>query len=279
MRGSKLNLIGQQFGKLSVIERGESKGYRTYWVCKCDCGNISSVRGSHLVRGAVKSCGKCLLDIIGETYGHFTVVSYAEKRHNKDNYWYIRCSCGEVKKIRQDLLLKGDLPRCGCREKVRAPKRYSAHPLLRIWLGMKSRCYDAGNKRYRNYGGRGITVCDRWLDSFDSFVEDMGERPSGYTLDRINNDGNYEPSNCRWVTKLVNNRNKSNNIYMVFMGIRFCLAELAALMGLSGKACSKRLKNGWPLTGAMLFPVKTDLTLVNIGRFMRNKKRINAYGF
>ena len=101
------------------------------------------------------------------------------------------------------------------------------HPYYRVWTGMKDRCYNSNSLQYSDYGGRGITVCDRWSD-FTLFVEDMGERPKGYTLDRIDNDGNYEPSNCRWTSRAIQQRNR-----------RYCLPENNSMV------CIRAYENGF----------------------------------
>lgn len=121
-------------------------------------------------------------------------------------YWVCLCACGNVVQVRAGQLAKPGNKSCGCRRVEWTGAAHRLHGLSKTttynsWIGMKDRCLNSQNKRYRDYGGRGIGICVRWLESFDNFLEDMGERPRNLSIDRINNDGNYEPENCRWATK------------------------------------------------------------------------------
>ena len=113
------------------------------------------------------------------------------------------------------------------------------------WLSMIQRCTNPKNTAYRNYGARGITVCARWRNSFEAFLADMGDRPEGKTLDRINNDGNYEPGNCRWATKKQQCRNSRKNRVVTVGTQTGCLSELAELFGQPQNRARKRLNAGW----------------------------------
>lgn len=151
------NISGKRFGRLVVIKlhpvRDESGHAR--WVCVCDCGKKTIIRGISLRQGDTRSCG-CLNVEMVIARGHLR------------------------KGIRIKEFRKGD------------------HPLYETWHAMKTNCRSNKGKRYRLYRSRGITVCDRWCKSFDAFIEDVGERPAGMFLCRINKDGNFEPKNCRW---------------------------------------------------------------------------------
>lgn len=118
------------------------------------------------------------------------------------------------------------------------PKEYM------VWKGIFSRCYNPTTKGYHRYGGRGIKVCERWR-SFINFLDDMGERPEGMTLDRINNDGDYEPGNCRWATYQQQAQNKSTNVNITINGETHCLAEWSRRSGISDSVLRKRLNDGW----------------------------------
>ncbi len=118
---------------------------------------------------------------------------------------------------------------------------YRKVPLYGTWECMISRCYNPKHKHYKNYGGRGITVCDRWKD-LQLFIMDMGERPPGYTLDREDNNGNYEPSNCRWASRLTQNRNARTNVYYTYKGETKCLAEWSSILGIQDNALRHRIK-------------------------------------
>src|SRR5688572_1102970 len=128
------------------------------------------------------------------------------------------------------------------------------HPLYSIWTGMKYRCQNPKARKYVIYGGRGIKVCERWND-FANFLADMGERPAGMTIERIDNDGDYEPSNCRWATQKEQERNKSTNVKFLFQGKERCVAEIAELTGVPRYYIYARLRRGWPVERALTEPV------------------------
>jgi hypothetical protein len=129
------------------------------------------------------------------------------------------------------------------------------HPLYSIWLGMRARCKDKNLKYYCNYGGRGIKVCERW-QVFANFVEDMGPRPEGYSLDRINNDGNYEPNNCRWADKKQQSRNTRRTNKVVIDGKQYLIIDLADRAGMKADTILNRIKKGLPFE-EIISPVRT----------------------
>lgn len=208
------NLVGKKYGKLTVIAKHPEKvgkNRRIQWICKCECGNKRNCITYSLNSGKAVSCG-CHLEknLIGMKFNHLEVVSKSKKT-NKWNatFWKCKCDCGNYTEVRTGHLNSGSVKSCGCKiGLMRHAIKGDEAPEYRSWLAMKQRCYNSNNVSFKHYGGRGITVCEKWINSYKTFYEDMGERPNkNYSLDRIDVNEGYNPENCRWADRTTQSRN------------------------------------------------------------------------
>lgn len=164
-------------------------------------------------------------DLTGQRFGSLTVIEESPERKNGAVCWLCKCDCGKITKpIRNDALKSGEIVSCGCFRSKSIQQRNFVHGFFLdskrkqhayvVWTGMKQRCFNQNSKDYKHYGGRGIAVCDEWKDNFQAFYDHVSQLPhfgeEGYSLDRINNDGNYKPGNVRWATAKEQMNNRRN---------------------------------------------------------------------
>lgn len=213
-----IDLVGQRFGRLIVLSRDpEGTGRKVRWNCRCDCGVLTSVSGNNLRAGKTQSCGCLQRELAAER----------QRTHGateRGNHW----------------------------------------PEWGVYCQMLNRCYRPETDSYRNYGGRGIQVCDRWRfgedgkSGFECFIDDMGRRPaSGLSIDRFpDNDGNYEPGNCRWATASQQQLNARTAVRLEFGGREMAASEWADELGMPVKALYHRISRGWTVERALTQPLR-----------------------
>lgn len=234
----------------------------------CDSGSKDGWR--FILQGSHKACihfimqkhngyGNNFQDLTGQRFGRLVVVRRIPNL-GRFSRWECHCECGSVKDAASHKLKDGSVRSCGCLRRETITKHGMSPsgartPEYRTWKAMKARCNNPNYPFFSDYGGRGIKICERW-HKFECFYADMGTRPSkAYSIERIFNDGNYEPSNCRWATSKEQNRNRRDTILVEWEGKKRALAELAELYGISHSTASKRLKAGWCLVDVLTRPL------------------------
>ena len=254
MRLKKQNdeLVGKRFGKLTVLqyEMPIRAGLHGTYKCICDCGNISNVRKESLLSARTKSCGRCGRYEIekGMRFGHLVAEEYVGV-HNHLRSWKCFCDCGNSAIISEGELRRGVRKTCGCGTGcghiVEGARNHglSRTRLYRIWAGMKRRCFSPKCEKYPLYGERGITVCKEWMN-FKPFYD--WAYSNGYTdtlsIDRIDSNGNYEPSNCRWATSSEQVRNTRANKWFSYNGETHLLCDWARKVDVSPETIKRRFE-------------------------------------
>lgn len=199
------------------------------------------------------------IDMTGRRVGTLLILSRAEKSTSAGSArWNYVCDCGHRGEANGNSLRKKQKSCLGCAKRTHGHTRKRTRSSEYLsYQGMMQRCYDPNSIGYARYGGRGIRVCERWLSSFENFLEDMGSKPRPrMSIERTNNDGNYEPSNCRWATFTEQNRNKSTNRIIEFGGRTMTLAEAIQLSGLNKATVGDRLREGWETEKALTEPAR-----------------------
>lgn len=248
-----IDITGKKFNYITALEyKGSGK-----WLFRCDCGNEFVRTKERIVSGETKSCGCGLgktptVNIEGMRFGRLVALRPIPNSGKSGGYlkWVFKCDCGREIVRSGKMVRSGYISSCGClkRDYLRSKNAptykhgRSNTPEFHIWSGMIHRCTNPNSKAYKNYGGRGIKVCDRWRNSFENFLADMGERPSKeYSIDRIDVNGNYEPTNCRWVLWEIQCQNKRNTKYFEYQGVKHSLREWCNIYGVKEATVKNRI--------------------------------------
>lgn len=268
--------IGDRFGNLVVEKEIEPFVYKSgikdrQYLCRCACGKEKALKRNYLLSGYPTNCGCSRKNIsfhIGDKYGQLTIIERAENDNRNQTRVVCKCDCGKVVTVRIIHLKSGMTKSCGCYLRERVKQSSTKHGqsnsrLYSVWNGMKDRCYNINNRQYKNYGGRGIKICEEWQD-FEPFYKwaiSYGYNPEAVkgkcTIDRINNDGNYEPSNCRWVGMDIQQKNKRPTSKGMFEmdGVVKSLKDWCKLYGTSPSVVYGRTQRGWDKVKAITTPI------------------------
>ncbi|MCK5616828.1 hypothetical protein KAR91_83980 [Candidatus Pacearchaeota archaeon] len=186
-------------------------------------------------------------DLTGEKFGRLIVIGLNRVNKYHQRFWECRCNCGTTKIINGSRLKKGETKSCGCLHRdIVTTHGMEKTATYRIWRNMLYRCRTATSKDYKNYGGRGIAVCERWF-TFENFLKDMGERPENMSIERLENNKDYSPENCKWATTKEQNRNHRGNRKITYKGETKILIEWAEHLGIKYGTLQCRLHRGWSI--------------------------------
>lgn len=198
-------------------------------------------------------------DITGQTFGRLTAIKYVYSDKSRTAVWQCKCNCGNIVNVKGTELRNGQVNSCGCLQKERARMSNTKHgksntKLHPVWRGMKQRCYNKNDKRYKYYGARGIAVCDEWRNDFMAFYTwsmNNGYK-EGLTIDRIDINGNYEPDNCRWTTQKQQNKNTRHNKNYTINGETYCLKDWCTILRLKYSTVANRINlYNWSIERAL----------------------------
>ena len=265
----KQDLSGQRFGKLVAIERRVDGK----WLCKCDCGNVIAVAIGNLKNGHTTSCGCARvesnhhrsMDLTDQRFGRLVVIERADRTPSGAIRWKCKCDCGKTTVVAQSNLRMGHTQSCGCLSVETSRKQSLIHGdahvsrIYEIWKNMRSRCNNANNPAYANYGGRGISICEEWSSypAFKAWALSHGYADN-LSIDRIDVNQGYAPENCRWATAKTQSNNCRTNHVIEYQGTSYTLSQLAEFANLPVSTLYNRLITlGWDIDRAVSVPARS----------------------
>lgn len=268
------NIIGKKFNRLTAIERIYDNSKYVKYLFECECGNKKIIAKHSVVNGLTKSCGclsnektkqRSFKNLKGKIFGRLTVIS-PHHTTRLGTYWNCKCECGNECIILTTKLSNGHTTSCGCRKKelnkviseINKTHELSNSRIYGIYRGMISRCYKKYSSSYERYGGRGITICQEWLDDFMNFYNWSMENgyQDGLSIDRIDSNGNYEPNNCRWSTSKEQANNTRATVFLTYKGETKSASEWSEITGIRRNTITRRKRDGW--TDEECLSIKND---------------------
>lgn len=264
---------GQKFGRLTLVSSYVNNKNRSSWRCVCECGKKVFVKDGSINNGHVRSCG-CLRRECNRRYKPFEPKQTVARltllfkfRKNGILFWRSLCECGTRTTASDGNIRSGNVKSCGCLLRETAAARHTTHgeskktPEWLAWKNMIDRCENPDHQAFKNYGMRGITVCRAWRRSYVAFLKDVGRRPSkGHTLNRIENNKGYCPSNVNWATWGEQGRNRRNNVFVTINGISKTVSEWSRVSKINVGTLWVRLKKGWDPKEAINKPVNRNIS-------------------
>lgn len=268
------NLVGKKFGKLAVIELApKNKNRSILWRCLCDCGNEKIVRNKNLIEGISTDCG-CISKQgykQGQKIARLTLIKEIPARRGRS--WECVCDCGNKLNVKESHIRNGSIKSCGCLAKEYKAIGNVVHNLCdtrinKIYQAMKNRCFLKTSKNYKNYGGRGIKMCNEWLGkdgliNFYNWAISNGYKDN-LSIDRIDNNGDYRPENCRWATALEQQNNTRYNRILEYKGEKLTLSQASRKYNIDVSTLHHRLKRfNWDATKSIEEPIHTEMQRAN----------------
>lgn len=262
------DLVGKRFGKLLVLSLApKTKNRSTVWLCKCDCGKQIVARNKNLLEKIITDCGCNSKNnlIENQKIGKLTLIRKINAC--RGSKWECKCECGNSLIVKEYDLRQGNIKSCGCLKKEYAKKGNIIHGfnktrIQEIHHAMKMRCYCKKHKYYKNYGGRGIKICDEWLGKEGLKNFGVWALENGYndalSIDRINNNGNYEPSNCKWSTLIEQQNNTRRNHIIEYNGEKLSLSQMARKYNILPSTLCNRLRKWKDIGKAIETPIENN---------------------